>query len=173
MSIENIFLDPLFIKGKGMKIIASDIMTTRFHTLTPQTPVNDAVKFFKQANQEEGRKIFGMMVIDEEGQLVGMISMYDILLFMRPKHTHIWGMMEDIDIAGIVDTVCKKTKSVLVGDIMTPEVITITPQTHIFMILDIMIKKHIRRLPVLESGKIMGIVYISDLFFNFLDRFTD
>ena len=149
------------------------MMTTRFHTLTPQTPVNDAVKFSKQANQEEGRKIFGMMVIDEEGQLVGMISMYDILLFMGPKHTHIWGMMEDIDIAGIVDTVCKKTKSVLVGDIMTPEVITITPQTHILMILDIMIKKHIRRLPVLESGKIMGIVYISDLFFNFLDRFTD
>ena len=156
-----------------MKIIASDIMTTRFHTLNPQTPVNDAVKIFKQATQEEGRKIFGMMVIDAEGQLVGMISMYDILLFMRPKHTHIWGMMEDIDIAGIVDTVCKKTKSVLVGDIMTPEVITITPQTHILMILDIMIKKHIRRLPVLESGKIMGIVYISDLFFNFLERVTD
>jgi len=95
-----------------MKIIASDIMTTRFHALTPQTPVNDAVKFFKQANQEEGRKIFGMMVIDEEGQLVGMISMYDILLFMRPKHTHIWGMMEDIDIAGIVDTVCKPQRCI-------------------------------------------------------------
>jgi len=156
-----------------MKITASDIMTTKFHTLTPQTPVNNAVKLFKQANEEEGRKIFGMMVIDAEEQLVGMISMYDILLFMRPKHTHIWGMMEDIDIAGIVDMACKKTKSVLVGDIMTPEVITITPQTHILMILDIMIKKHIRRLPVLENGKIKGIVYISDLFYNFLDRFTD
>ncbi|MBW1643926.1 MAG: CBS domain-containing protein [Deltaproteobacteria bacterium] len=54
-----------------MKITAGDIMTTRFHTLTPQTPVNDAVKLFKQANEEEGRKIFGMMVIDTEGQLGG------------------------------------------------------------------------------------------------------
>jgi len=36
-----------------------------------------------------------------------------------------------------------------------------------------MIKKHIRRLPVLESSKIKGIVYISDLFYNFLDRFID
>ena len=82
-------------------------------------------------------------------------------------------MMDDIDIAGMVDMACKKTKSVLVGDIMTPEVITITPQTHILMILDIMIKKHIRRLPVLENERIAGIVYISDLFNSLLDRFTD
>jgi CBS domain-containing protein len=99
--------------------------------------------------------------------------MYDILLFLRPKHTHIWGMMDDIDIAGIVDVACDRTKSVLVGDIMTPEVVTITPQTHVLMILDIMIKKHVRRLPVLEDDKIIGMVYISDLFYGFLDRFTD
>lgn len=148
-------------------------MTTRFHTLTPETPVNEAVKLFKQANQEEGRKIFGMMVTGNDGHLVGMISMYDILIFMRPKHIHIWGVMDDIDVAGIIDVACEKTKSILVGDIMTPDVITITPQTHIFMILDIMIKKHIRRLPVLEDGKIMGIVYISNLFYDLLERFAD
>jgi len=112
-----------------MKITARDIMSTRFHTVTPQTPVNQAVKLFKQTSKDEGRKIFGMVVIDNEEHLVGMISMYDILLFMRPKHTHIWGMIDDIDIAGIIDMACEKTKSVLVGDIMTPEVITITPQT--------------------------------------------
>lgn len=148
-------------------------MCTKFHTLAPQTPLNEAVKLFKQASKEEDRKIFGMMVTDPEDHLVGMISMYDILLVLRPKHIHIWGLMEDIDIAGIVDTSCEKTKSILVGDIMTPEVVTITSQSHVLMILDIMIKKHVRRLPVLENRKIVGIVYISDLFYNFLDRFTD
>lgn len=155
-----------------MKITARDIMSTRFHTLTPQTPVSEAVERFKQASKEEGRKIFGMMVTDDAGRLAGLISMYDILLFIRPKHTHIWGMMDDIDVTGIVDAACERTKSILVGDIMTPEVVTVAPQTHILMILDIMIKKHIRRLPVLEEGKIRGIVYISDLFYNFLDRFA-
>ncbi len=156
-----------------MKIAARDIMTTGFHTLTPETPVNEAIKLFKQANQEEGRKIFGMMVTDNDGHLIGMISMYDILIYMRPKHIHIWGVMDDIDVAGIIDVACEKTKSILVGDIMTPDVITITPQTHIFMIMDIMIKKHIRRLPVIEDGKIMGIVYISNLFYDLLERFAD
>jgi CBS domain-containing protein len=81
--------------------------------------------------------------------------------------------MNDIDVAGIVDVACEKAKSVLVGDIMTPEVITISPQTHLLMILDTMIKKHVRRLPVVEDAKIKGIVYISDLFYSFLDRFTE
>jgi len=156
-----------------MKITAGDIMITDFHTLTPQTPVSQAVKLFKQASEKESRRVEGMTVLDEKGQLVGMLSMYDILLFMRPKHIHIWGMMDDIDLLGIVDTACEKTKTILVGDIMTPEVITVSPQTHILTILDIMIKKHVRRMPVVEDGKIKGIVYLSDLFYNILDRFAD
>lgn len=156
-----------------MKLTARDIMTTSFHTLAPYTPVSEAVSLFKAASMKEGRKIFGMMVLDDDGKLVGMLSMYDILLFMRPKHIHIWGMMEDIDIAGIVDMACRKAQSILVGDIMVPEVITIGPDTHKFLILDIMIKKHVRRLPVVEGGKLLGIVYISDLFYDVLDRFTE
>lgn len=156
-----------------MKMTARDIMTSNFHTLTPQTPVNAAVNQFVEASQAEGRRIFGLMVVDDDGRLIGIISMYDILLFMRPKHTHIWGMMDDIDLVGIVNQACEKTKSVMVGDIMSTEVVTITPQTHLMMILDLMIKKHIRRLPVLEDGQILGIVYISDLFYHILDRFSE
>jgi CBS domain-containing protein len=155
-----------------MKTTARDIMTTRFHTLTPQTPVDAAVSLLVQASQKEGRRIFGLVVVDEADHLVGMLSMYDILLLMRPKHTHIWGMMDDIDLVGIVDRACERTRSILVGDIMSTEVVTIPPQTHVMMILDLMIKKHIRRLPVVEAEKILGMVYISDLFFNILERFT-
>ena len=155
-----------------MKLTAKDLMNTQFHTLSPETPVSEAVDVFKRASAEEGRKIFGMMVIDDQGRLAGILSMYDILLFLRPKHTHIWGVLDDIDISGIVGQACEKTKTIRVGEIMTPEVVTITPETHILMILDIMIKKHVRRLPVVEDGKIQGIVYISDLFYNVLDRFV-
>lgn len=156
-----------------MKITARDIMNTQFHTLSPDLPVSEAVKQFKSASQQEGRKVFGMMVLNSQKELIGMLSMYDILLYMRPKHIHIWGQMDDIDVAGLVDTACSRTADILVGDIMSPEVMTISPDTHKFMILDIMIKKHIRRLPVVENGQLLGIVYISDLFYDILDRFTD
>lgn len=156
-----------------MKVTAREIMSTQFRTLKPELLISEAVAEFKQASQTEGRKIFGMMVLDGQQRLVGMLSMFDILLFLRPKHIHIWGMMDDIDIAGIVDVACDKAKSMQVGDIMTQEVITIPPDTHKFMILETMIKKHVRRLPVIDNGILVGIVYISDLFYNVLDRFAE
>jgi len=156
-----------------MKIVARDLMDTGFHTLAPETTISEAVKFFQKASQEEGRRLFGMMVLDDKGGLAGMLSMYDILLFMRPKHVHIWGKMDDIDLTGIIDQGLDKARSIRVGDIMSREIVTTGPETHKFLILDIMIKQHIRRLPVVEDGNILGIVYISDLFYDILDRFTD
>jgi CBS domain-containing protein len=156
-----------------MRLTAGNIMTTNFQTLTPKIPVNKAVGFFKKATEEAGRKIYGLMVIDDKEKLVGMISMYDILLFIRPKHIHVWGSMDDVDVGKILEASFERTRSVHVGDIMTPDVITVTPQTHVFKILDIMIKKHIRRLPVVEDGNIRGIVYISDLFYELLEKLTD
>ena len=149
---------------------AKDVMTTNFHTLQPEIYITEAVKRFKKASEIEQKKVFGMMVTDEDERLIGMLSMYDILLFMRPKHIHIWGMMEDIDTEGLIDRACEKAKTILVGDIMTTDLITVSKDTHLMMVLDIMIKKHIRRIPVLDKEKAIGIVYISNLFYHLLDR---
>ncbi len=149
---------------------AKDVMSTQFHVLRPDIPISEAVKMFKSASEEEQQKVFGLMVTDENGRLIGMLSMYDILLFVRPKHIHIWGMMDDIETDGLLDNACERAKTILVGDIMTTDLITVSPGTHLMMILDIMIKKHIRRIPVLENEKAVGIVYISNLFYHLLER---
>lgn len=60
-------------------MLAREIMDTRFHTLRPDQSIVDAVKTFHAASIEEQKKIFGMMVIDEQERLVGRLSMYDIL----------------------------------------------------------------------------------------------
>ena len=153
-----------------MNVTARDVMTPRFHTLAPEMPISEAVKRFKAATEAEGRKIFGMLVTDESGRMLGMLSMYDILLFIQPKHVHIWGPMDDVDIVGLVDNACERAGTILVGDIMTTDVISITPETHLMAVLDIMIKKHIRRIPVVSGGRIEGIVYISDLFYHLVDK---
>jgi CBS domain-containing protein len=111
-----------------------------------------------------------MIVTDEAGRLIGMLSMVDILLFVRPKHVQVWGTMTDIDASGLIEAVAGQAGSVLVGDLMTSEVVTVTPDTHVMAVLDIMIRKHIRRLPVVEDGAIRGMVYLSDLFYFIVDR---
>ncbi len=156
-----------------MKTTAADIMTSQFTTLLPETPVSEAVRIFRQVFEQKGRRLFGMLVIDEDHRLAGMLSMYDILLYLRPKHIHVWGAMEDLEIAEVIDAAGKRIKSIQVGDIMTPDVVTIGPDANLMMVLNVMISKHVRRLPVVEDQRIIGIVYISDLFNHFLERISD
>jgi CBS domain-containing protein len=144
---------------------ARDVMQRSFHTLGPQMSVAEAMDHFKRATEEEQRRIFGMVVKDDSGHLVGMLSMYDILLFVRPKHTQVWGTMTDIEVSGLLEVISERAQSVRVEDLMTTDVITIQPNTHVLHILDIMIKKHVRRLPVINDGTIEGMVYLSDLFY--------
>ena len=151
-----------------MGLTARHVMQTRFYTLRPDTLISAAVKVFQQASLKQ-QTVLGMMVTDESGRLVGMLSMYDIFLLLRPKHIHIWGEMEDLEVGGILEAACRRAKSMRVGDIMTTEVITITPDTHLLLVIDIMIKKHVRRLPVLEDGKLLGIVYLSGVFNHLLE----
>jgi Mg/Co/Ni transporter MgtE len=153
-----------------MSATAREIMDIRLHTLHPQMPVSEAATHFRKARDELGEKIFGMIVIEENGKLAGMLSMYDILLLLRPKHIHVWGEMEDIEIDGYIDEACKRAGAILVGDIMTTEVVTITPDTNLLHILDIMLRKHIRRIPVVEAGRVVGMVYLSRVFFHLVHR---
>ena len=151
---------------------ARDIMDTRFHTLRPDQSIAEAVKLFQTASMEEQKKIFGLMVIDERDRLVGMLSMYDILLFIRPKHAALWGEIEDLPMEGVFDELLDRVKSIRVADIMTTDVVTIGPDTHMMVIADLMIKRHIRRLPVVDGQEVVGIVYVSDLFYQLLKKFV-
>jgi CBS domain-containing protein len=155
-----------------MSFTARDVMDDCFQTLRPEMSIAEAVQIFRRAGRVSGQKVFGIMVTDVSRALVGMLSIYDIFLLLRPKHIPISGEMEDLNVSGLLESACHRAQKVLVGDIMTTEVITITPETHLVLIIDIMIKKHVRRLPVLESGKIVGIVYISRVFDHLLERLT-
>jgi CBS domain-containing protein len=150
---------------------ARDVMRTRFWTLKAGNTIAEAVNRFREASREQGKNVFGMMVTDDRDHLVGMLSMYDILLFIQPRHAGIWSELDDLDQAGIFGELLARVKNIRVGDLMTPEVVTITPDTHLMVIVNIMIKRHIRRLPVVDDGEVVGIMYISDLFYHLLRQY--
>ena len=154
-------------------MFATDLMDTRFHTLHPRQNIAEAVSAFQKASAKEGRKIFGMMVTNDDDRLVGILSMYDVLNFVQPKHVAIFGEMEDLDPARAYRNRLHKTRSILVDDIMTTDVVTVRPDTHLMNIAEIMIKKHIRRLPVVKDRTVVGIVYVSDVFYRLMALFSE
>ncbi len=151
---------------------AGDFMDTRFHTLHPQQSIAEAFAAFQEASAIEKKKVFGMMVTDEKERLVGMLSMYDVLNYVQPKHAAIFGEMDDVDPTQAYRNRLSTIQSIRVDDIMTTDVVTVRPDTHLMVIAEIMIKKHIRRLPVVRDQTVVGIVYVSDVFYRIMTMFS-
>lgn len=79
------------------------------------------------------------------------------------QEQHVVGFVTDRDIVtrAIANNLsCTNTK---VSDIMNTNVIKTTPDTHIDEALDTMKRNQIRRLPVIENNKIVGILSMGDI----------
>ncbi|MDJ0721271.1 MAG: CBS domain-containing protein [Desulfobacterales bacterium] len=153
-------------------MLARDFMDTQFHTLHPQQNIAEVFTAFQKASAIEKKKVFGMMVTDDEARLVGMLSMYDVLNYVQPKHVAIFGEMDDVDPTQAYRNRLSTIQSIRVDDIMTTDVVTVRPDTHLMVIAEIMIKKHIRRLPVIDDQTVVGIVYVSNVFNRIMTMFS-
>ena len=149
-----------------MELIARDIMVQDYVTIHPDAPVREAVRLiFDGKVRETGYKPFGIMVTDELDRLVGMISMLDVLFHLRPPFmnyevgsVNIW--------EGELEPYLDNFRDMRVEQIMSTPVLTVSPQDHLMVLIDCMVKKRARRLPVVEDDKILGIVYLSDVFYH-------
>jgi Mg/Co/Ni transporter MgtE len=64
-------------------LTARDVMDTRFYTLRPEATVAEAVRGFEEAGRKTGRAVFGMMVTDSAGNLLGLLFIYTTKMLSR------------------------------------------------------------------------------------------
>jgi CBS domain-containing protein len=98
-------------------------------------------------------------VVDERGELVGMVSEGDLI--RRPEigttKRHSW-WLELISTQRASATEYIKSHSRKVADVMTRDVITAKPDTPLGDIAATLERKRIKRVPIVEGGKLVGIV---------------
>lgn len=73
------------------------------------------------------------------------------------------GIFSERDYARKIVLKGRHSDDTLVRDVMTPNVITIEPEQRLEDCMQIMSDKHIRHLPVVEAGKLIGIISINDV----------
>ncbi len=105
-------------------------------SISPTASVYEAIEMMAE-------KQVGALPVMENGQLVGIIS--------------------ERDYARKVILKGRSSKDTPVADIMTRDLVTISPQHTVGECMRIVTDKRFRHLPVLEGGKLVGIVSIGDL----------
>jgi CBS domain-containing protein len=104
-------------------------------TIGPDVPVQEAMRVLVE------HRIGALVVAD--GKLRGIITERDLLR---------WGS-DDI----------QRLATSRVRDLMTVEVITAAPEAEIEEVMDIMVERRIRHLPIMENGTLCGIISIGDV----------
>ena len=137
-------------------LTAKDIMTRDVVTVTPDTSIEELSSLLV-ANE-----ISGVPVVDARGAIVGIITENDLI--SRNKRLHIPTVVSFLDAVIYLESSkkfaddVKRLTATKVGDICAKKVITITEDTTLTDIATIMSEKKAHLLPVVSSGKVVGIV---------------
>jgi len=118
-------------------MLVIEAMNKDVKTIRPDATVKDAVKIMNQ------NRIGSLVVVKGTGEVLGIVTERDIL--------------SDVVAEG------KDSSDVRVEDIMSDEIVTIDPRKSLEEAADLMVEKEIKKLPVVQAGKLVGIITASDL----------
>ncbi len=116
---------------------AREVMTRDPVRCRPATDIRTAARMMWDGD-------FGILpVVDDDDEVVGLVT--------------------DRDIAMAVGTQPKPPHQTMVYEIMNPSVVTCAADDNVTTVLELMREHQIRRLPVIQRGKLLGLVSLNDL----------
>ena len=113
-----------------------DTKSPEIHSIGPDVPVIDAIRLMAE------RRIGALLVMDG-ARLVGMLS--------------------ERDYARKIVLQGRSSKDTPVREIMTAEVVSVSPQHNTDQCMQLVTDSRIRHLPVVENGQVIGLISIGDL----------
>jgi CBS domain-containing protein len=143
--------DAEMLDGRN-RMKAGDVMTTGAATIRPDASLARAAQVMVE------HQISGLPVIDAQDKLVGIISEGD---FLRPERGHKARLLDLLASEGSLAADELATRHV--EELMTPNPVTITIDTRLDEIVDLMHHHNVKRLPVVALGKVVGIVSRANL----------
>ena len=140
---------------------AKDIMTRNIISVTPETGITDVAKLLLE------KHINGVPVVDEKGNLVGIVCQSDLIAQQKklplPSFFNLLDTFIPIVSPARVEREIEKMSAVRAGQAMTPDPVTVDPQTDLEEIAAIMVNRSLHTIPVVEKGKLVGIIGKEDV----------
>jgi CBS domain-containing protein len=138
-----------------------DIMQARVVTVSPEATVRELAGVLAK------HKISGVPVVDEEGHVLGMVSEADVILqdaeFHFPYYIQFLESVIYLQSVAKFEERFRKAFGTKVSDVMSREVVEVSPDASIHDAATLMADHKVNRLPVVEGGRLVGIVTRGDI----------
>lgn len=141
----------------------ADVMTPNPTTVTPQTPLQEAIQLL--ANQ----RISGLPVVDDSGKLIGVLSETDLMWqetgVEPPPYIMILDSVIYLQNPARYEKEIHKALGQTVGEVMSNHPISIKSSQSLKEAAHLMHEKKIRRLPVVndQGDQVIGILTQGDI----------
>jgi len=140
---------------------ARDIMTKTVVTVSPETEIVRATELLLE------KRINGVPVVDETGKLVGILCQSDLIVqqkaFPVPSLFTLLDGFITLKSMKHLEREVQKIAATKVADSMTPNPVTIGPETPIQDVARLMVDKGFHTLPVVDGQRLVGIVGKEDV----------
>jgi CBS domain-containing protein len=140
---------------------ASDVMTTEVLSTTADTPVREVARTLL------AHGISAIPVLDADGAPIGMVSEGDLASrdeLERVARRDWWLKLIADDDAPDADYLARlRAPDRTAGDVMSAPVITVGEDTELTEVARLLAQHHIKRVPVVKQGRVVGIVSRADL----------
>ncbi|MBW2055370.1 MAG: CBS domain-containing protein [Deltaproteobacteria bacterium] len=138
-----------------------DIMTKELITVSPDTEIVQATKLLLE------NRINGIPVTDETGKLVGILCQSDLIAQQKKLpipsfFTFLDGLITLSSMKQLEKQV-QKIAAITVAQAMTPNPVTVQPETDIETVAALMVDKNFHTIPVVDKGELVGIVGKEDI----------
>ncbi|KWT97512.1 MULTISPECIES: CBS domain-containing protein [unclassified Variovorax] len=91
------------------------------------------------------------------------LARHEVGALMVMTHDKLVGVISERDYTRKVALQGRNSKEVLVSELMTPDVLTVTPSSRTRECMTLMSQKRIRHLPVVDGDRVVGMISIRDL----------
>jgi CBS domain-containing protein len=135
---------------------AREVMTTSVATIGADATVRAAAKVMLE------RRVSALPVVNDKGQVIGIVSEGD-LVRRRELDTETEGAWWLLALAHGAARDYRKTHGATVRDVMTRPVIGVRPSASLKQVARLLQKHGIKRVPVLDAGRLVGVVSRADL----------
>jgi len=137
---------------------AADVMTQPVISVTPETTIAEAAQLMLQ------HRISGLPVVDARATVVGVVTEGDLLRRTETgterRHPR-W--IEYLIAPGRLAQEYANANARRVGEVMSTEVVAVAPSDPLEDVVRLMERRHIKRVPVIEAGRLVGIVSRANL----------
>ncbi len=139
-------------------MIVANVMNRGVISISPDATVEEAAKLML------ARDISGLFVVDAKGELAGIVTEGDLLRrdeLGTQRHRPWW--LRLLVSPGRQAAEFTRTYGRHVRDVMTEDVIAVPSSAPLEEVVETMEKHRIKRLPVVENSRVIGVVSRSDL----------